>query len=296
MAVTDPSSWFARAVARLEQEPEPTLAELAADVGVTPSHLQRTFRARTGMSPRQLVAARRLQAASDELAAGTPVAIAGYAAGYGSSRQFYEQAGALGMSPAQYRRGGRGLVVRWAVIDTTLGLVLVAATERGVCLVAFSDEPPDAPTDRVVEDLIGQLADRLPAADRVEDPDGLAGLAGAVAAVVDGRDPAFDVPLDVLGTAFQLRVWGELRRIPAGQTRTYGEVAAALGSPGAARAVGRACGANPVAVLVPCHRVVGRDGSGTGYRWGLDRKQALLQREGAAARPLSGRRPPPPPP
>jgi AraC family transcriptional regulator of adaptative response/methylated-DNA-[protein]-cysteine methyltransferase len=196
-----------------------------------------------------------------------------YEAGYGSSRQLYERAAErLGMTPGDYRRGGRGVRVGWTVVGCALGRLLLAATPRGACLVALGDDEAA---------LAAALRDELPRAELTRDDAGLAAWAASLADQVEGLKPRLAVPLDLRGTEFQKSVWRELCAIPLGQTRTYREVARRLGRPRAARAVARACATNPVSVLVPCHRVIREDGGLGGYRWGVGRKQALLAKERA---------------
>jgi AraC family transcriptional regulator of adaptative response/methylated-DNA-[protein]-cysteine methyltransferase len=253
-----------------EAETPPTLAALGEETGLSPFHLQRTFKRLVGVTPRQYAAALRLARVNEGLRRGASVTEALHQAGYSSTSRFYESdSGALGMTASDVRRGGEGLLVRAVVRPCALGRVLVAATTRGLCLVALDDD--EAPLRR-------ELHQRFPAA-TLEGPDqALEALADGVVALVDGTGSA-DLPLDLMGTAFQQRVWRALRRIPAGTTTTYGELARRIGAPGAARAVGTACGQNPIAVAVPCHRVLRGDGDLGGYRWGLPRKRALLARE-----------------
>lgn len=257
--------------ARLESAESPvSLSELAAGAGLSPAHFHRLFKRRAGMTPHEYAAAFRLRRFGEAVRGGATVTEAIYEAGYGSSGRFYEAGGALGMTPSQLRRGGKGLRLRAVIRPCSLGHALVAATERGVCAVAFADEPAA---------LQQELRQRFPEA-RVEPADDrLDRLAAAVVAVVDGGVGSGDIPLDLLGTAFQQRVWRALRDIPRGTTVSYAELARRIGAPGAVRAVGTACGANPVAVVVPCHRVLRGDGALGGYRWGLARKKALLARE-----------------
>ena len=253
------------------------LAGLAAAAGCSRSHLLRVFRDATGVTPGRYQAASRLRRAGSLMAETPTVTEAVYSAGYGSGRGFYEGAAAgMGMAPATYRRGGAGATIWYATLDSRLGTLLVAATATGLCAVEFREDEPRA-----------ALARRFPAAELVWAPARLAPLTAALSEHVEGRQLLGTLPLDVLATAFQALVWAELRRIPPGQTRSYQEVAAALGSPGAARAVGRACAANPVAVAVPCHRVVGSDGSAGGYRWGPARKLSLLATEAGLGRNAS---------
>ncbi|HET7489893.1 MAG TPA: methylated-DNA--[protein]-cysteine S-methyltransferase [Acidimicrobiales bacterium] len=245
----------------------PPLVEVAREVGLSPSHLGRSFSRLVGTTPRRYAAGVRMDRARAGLRAGQAVTAAIYDAGFGSSRAFYEQA-ELGMPPAAYRAGAPAHVIRHTTVPSRLGPVLVAATDRGVCAVRFVDGEG--------EDELGQ---EFPAASIRRDDDGLRAVAERVVAAVEGRAGAADLPLDVRTTAFRLLVWEALRAIPAGQTRSYSEVAAAVGRPSAVRAVAGACAANPVAVLVPCHRAVAADGSLAGYRWGLERKRALLDAE-----------------
>jgi AraC family transcriptional regulator of adaptative response/methylated-DNA-[protein]-cysteine methyltransferase len=250
-----------------------TLAALGRQAGLSPHHLQRTFKRLLGVTPRQYADACRLGRLKARLKDRRTVTTALYEAGYGSSSRLYERASShLGMTPATYRRGGRAVHIRYALADCPLGRLLLAATERGLCALYLGDA--DAP-------LESALAKEYPAA-RLERDDGrLAPWLGEVLEHLRGRRPSLDLPLDVQATAFQCRVWEELRRIPYGSTRTYREVAERLGRPTAARAVARACATNPVSVVIPCHRVVRGDGGLGGYRWGLGRKRQLLDREQA---------------
>ncbi|KQZ57220.1 hypothetical protein ASD53_11710 [Lysobacter sp. Root559] len=255
---------------------EPTLADLAAAVGISASHLQRRFTARFGISPAEYLAQRKLGTLKSALREGSDVSAALYDAGYGSPSRVYEGGAArLGMTPARYRAGGAGEQIRWSLARTALGTALVATTERGVCMVELGDDAvaleaklraefPQAQLERVDAGRDEFLAPRL----------------RAVADTLGGQ--AHAVPVDLLGTAFQKKVWDALMKIPAGQTRSYAQVAEQIGAPGSARAVARACAGNRVAVVVPCHRVVRGDGSLGGYRWGLPLKEKLLQRERAA--------------
>jgi AraC family transcriptional regulator of adaptative response/methylated-DNA-[protein]-cysteine methyltransferase len=252
-------------------EAPPTLRGLGAAVGMSPWHLQRIFRRAVGLTPRAYVEAQRLARFRARLRAGETVSRAVYAAGYGSGRAVYEGGqSVLGMTPGAYRRGGAGLRIRWTVAPSPLGLVLVAATERGVCCVQLGEDAAR---------LGAALRHEFPAAELVPDAEGMEAWVAAVVAHVAGEPAGDDVPLDVRATAFQWRVWTALRAIPPGHTRTYAELARELGMPQGARAVARACASNPVAVLVPCHRIVRTDGELGGYRWGLDRKAKLLARE-----------------
>lgn len=256
---------------------EPTLAELADVVGLSPTQLQRRFSARFGLSPAEYLAQRKLGALKSALRAGNPdVSAALYDAGYGSPSRVYEAGAAkLGMTPARYRAGGAGEQIRWSLAQTALGLALVATTARGVCMVELG---ADAAA------LEARLRDEFPRAtlERVDAgrDEFLAPRVRAVAEALAGKQA--QVPVDLIGTAFQKKVWDALMKIPAGQTRSYAELAAQLGQPRAARAVASACAHNRVAIVVPCHRVIRGDGSLGGYRWGLQLKQQVLQRERAA--------------
>ncbi len=249
-----------------------TLAELGVHCRMSPWHLQRLFKRVMGVSPRQYADARRLRRFKAGLQQGGGVAAATYGAGYGSSSRVYERAAAsLGMSPATYAKGGRGARITYAMAGSPLGRILVAATGRGICFIGLG---------RPREELEAALRAEFPAADEIRRDD--AALAEGVGLLVEqlsGREPHGALPLDIRATAFQRQVWEELRRIPMGETRSYGEIARALGKPNAQRAVGRACATNPVAVAVPCHRAVRGDGGLGGYRWGVDSKRKLIERE-----------------
>jgi len=249
------------------------LAELATRVGLSPFYLHRLFKQHVGMTPHEYASAHRLQRVGEELRDGAAVTAAIYEAGYSSSSRFYESGSqALGMPPSDVRRGGEGVEMRAVVRACVLGRVLVAATSRGVCAIAFGDD--DAP-------LLDELRVRFPRATVHASDDALDALAAEVVLMVDAAGLAANIPLDLMGTAFQQRVWRALRDIPAGTTTTYSEIAKRIGAPRAVRAVGTACGRNPVAVAVPCHRVLREDGALGGYRWGLERKKTLLARERA---------------
>jgi AraC family transcriptional regulator of adaptative response/methylated-DNA-[protein]-cysteine methyltransferase len=253
-----------------------TLDSLSDGNGVNGSQLRRAFKQVMGITPRQYADALRLDRLKARLKSGQNVTEALYDAGYGSSRALYERAPSqLGMTPATYRKGGRGMRITYIIVDCPLGRLLVAATNRGICSVCLGDS--DSTLKRA-------LFEEYPSADILEDRDrhGHDGLRRWVATLVGhlgGKTPHLDLPIDVQATAFQWRVWQELRRIPYGRTRSYTEVAERLGDPKAVRAVARACAMNPVALVIPCHRVVGLDGDLRGYRWGLERKRTLLEQE-----------------
>ncbi len=249
-------------------EAPPALAELAGAVGYAPHHFQRLFTRELGVSPAAYARSLRARRAAAKLEEGSSVTDAIYDGGYSTPSRFYAEAGKrLGMTPSAWRDGGKGATVRFAVRNSIAGPLLIAATDRGICWISFDTDPE-------------RLRARFALATVVADDGTMAPWADAVVALI-ARPAAHDLPLDVAGTAFQERVWRALRDIPAGKTRSYAEIAAAVGAPGATRAVGSANGANPVAVLVPCHRVIRSDGSLGGYAGGLDAKRALLKAEGA---------------
>jgi AraC family transcriptional regulator of adaptative response/methylated-DNA-[protein]-cysteine methyltransferase len=262
----------------------PPLAELARDAGLSPAHFQKLFVATVGVSPKSYGTTLRRRRLSAALANASSVTDAIYDAGYSTSSVAYRDGALLGMRPSRLRDGGTGERIRHAHAECSLGTLFVAATRRGLCTVEFSD-PARAEAG---------LRRRFPGA-HIEAGDAkLARWLKALVSLVDTGDPPADLPLDIRGTAFQTRVWKALRRIPPGATISYGELAGRLGDPRGARAVANACARNTLALVVPCHRVVGRDGSLTGYRWGMARKRALLAREAAdhppAAVPSSGNR------
>jgi AraC family transcriptional regulator of adaptative response/methylated-DNA-[protein]-cysteine methyltransferase len=252
-----------------------TLADLGAAAGLSPCHLQRIFKRITGITPRQYVDACRLGRLKARLKERRTVTMALYEAGYGSSSRLYERASSqLGMTPAAYRRGGRAAQIRYTLLVCPLGRLLLAATPRGICAVYLGDADAG---------LEARLRREYPEAEVRRDDAGLNPWSDELLRHLDGRQPHLDLPLDVQATAFQWRVWQALRAIPYGSTRSYCEIARAIGQPAAARAVARACATNPVAILIPCHRVVREDGGLGGYYWGLERKQALLDQEKNAA-------------
>src|SRR6476469_4603360 len=260
---------------------EPTLIDLARAVGVGGSHLQRRFTAHFGLSPAEYLSQRNLGTLKAALRDGSDVSAALYDAGYGSPSRVYEAGAArLGMTPARYRAGGAGEAIRWSTVDTELGTALVATTERGICMVELGRAEPDLQATLQAEFPRAQLQRVDAGRDEF-----LAPRLHAVAARLAGHAPPrlLDaLTVDLIGTAFQKKVWDALMRIPLGETRSYAGLATELGQPAAARAVASACARNRVAILVPCHRVIRGDGSLGGYRWGLPLKQRLLQRERAA--------------
>lgn len=276
----DPKVEKVREICRtIDAHPDETLSlsSLAASVGGSPYHLQRMFKRVMGVTPRQYSDARRLGRLKKSLKEKTNVTEAMYEAGYGSSRALYERApAALGMTPGEYQRGGTGARIRYTIVSCpvgpagSLGRLLLAATDRGVCRVTMG-ERDDA--------LEAGLRGEYPAAEITHDDVGLKDWSATVFKHLDGHQPHIDLPLDLKASAFQLKVWEALKSIPYGETRSYREIARAVGQPKAARAVGHACATNPVAVIIPCHRVVQTGGGLGGYGWGLKRKQILLARE-----------------
>ncbi len=251
-----------------------SLATLSARSGTTPHALLRAFRAVLGLTPRQYRDERRLDRFKTQLKARKHVSPALYEAGYGSTSRVYERAHeTLGMTPATYGRGGAGMRIAYTVVPCALGRLLVAATERGICRIGIGAADPA---------LERGLRAEFPAAAVARDDATLRSWVAEITAHLDGHQPHLDLPLDVRATAFQRRVWEALRKIPYGSTRSYSEIARAIGKPKATRAVARACATNPVAIVIPCHRVVREDGDQGGYRWGMERKRALLAREAEA--------------
>src|SRR6266404_6687812 len=259
-----------------EHDEEPTtLKTLSAETGVSAHHLQRTFKEVMGITPRQYAELRRLKQFKSKVKNGSSVTDAMYDAGYGSSRGLYEKSSAhLGMTPATYGRGGRGMRIIYTIADCSLGRLLVAATARGVCSVALGDADSELITSLFAEYPKASIDSR----DTVISPS-LNVWLSKVLEYLSGKTPRIDLPLDIQATAFQWRVWEELRRIPLGDTRSYQEIAKAIGKPKAVRAVASACAGNHVALVIPCHRVIREDKNMGGYRWGLKRKEALLQNE-----------------
>lgn len=248
----------------------PTIDELAARLDVSPGHLQKTFRAVLGLSPKEVTDMMRIENFKRSVR-DTDVTTSLYDSGFGSSRSLYEKAGEkLGMTPATYKKGGKGISIRYTVADSPLGKLLVARTDRGICAVSFADES---------DELERELAEEFFAADITRDDAALRDAVESILRGLRGERTILALPLDIRGTAFQMRVWSELRKIPYGETRTYAQMAEAVGNPKAVRAVARACATNPVAVVTPCHRVIGSDGKLAGYRWGIERKKALLDVE-----------------
>ena len=247
------------------------LSDLAMKTGVSAFHLQRTFKNIMGISPRQYLAAKRFGNFRTRIKEGESVTNALYDSGFNSSSRLYERSSdELGMTPATYSRSGRGVNIKYTIVDSPFGRLLVAVTERGVCSVTMGDR--DTQLERTLKSEFSEAN-----IERADSP--LRKTVATVLKHLSSTGPHLDLPLDIRATAFQRQVWEKLRTIPIGQTMSYGEVAASLGNPGAVRAVGRACATNPVAVVIPCHRVVREDKSLGGYRWGLDRKKKLLEQE-----------------
>jgi AraC family transcriptional regulator, regulatory protein of adaptative response / methylated-DNA-[protein]-cysteine methyltransferase len=254
-------------------EEAPSLADLAASVGMSPFHFHRVFKKVTGVTPKAYAAQMQARRASDGLRAAQTVTDAIYDAGFNSSSRFYETATArLGMTPTAVRRGGEGAAIRFAIGQASLGAVLVAATNKGVCAIMLGDDP---------DVLVRELQDRFPRAELVGGDPEFERMVARVVGLIEAPGQSLDLPLDIRGTAFQERVWQALRAIPPGKKATYAEIARAVGRPKAVRAVAQACAANPLAVAIPCHRVVRTDGDLSGYRWGVERKRKLLDREAA---------------
>ncbi len=254
---------------------QPALQEIADHVGLSPAYLHKRFTKALGISPKQYADIRRRDRLKTLLRDGDDVTGALHEAGYGSSSRLYETSNTvLGMTPATYRNRGAGARMAWTISDCSLGLLLVAATERGICFVAFGDTE---------EYLIEELHEEFPAAEIVPDIGILRTWTAEVLRLIEGCPPRETLPLDLRATAFQQQVWHALTQIPLGETRTYSQIAEALGKPKAQRAVGRACAVNPVSIVIPCHRAKRADGDLAGYRWGKERKEKLIQVEKTAA-------------
>ena len=254
-------------------EEAPKLADLAARAGMSSFHFHRVFKRVTGVTPKAYAAQVKARRAAEGLRTAETITEAIYDAGFNSSSRFYESSAArLGMTPTALRRGGKGAAIRFAIGQASLGAVLVAATNKGVCAIMLGDDP---------DGLARELQDRFPRAELVGGDPVFERTVAEVVGLIEAPGQGLDLPLDIRGTAFQERVWQALRAIPPGRTATYAEIAKAVGQPKAVRAVAQACAANPLAVAIPCHRVVRSDGDLSGYRWGVERKRELLNREAA---------------
>jgi len=278
-SITDPQvEMVRRACLYIEThfDESPTLDDLSTYAGVSPYHLQRVFKRIAGITPRQYAEATRLDQFKTSVRKGATVTGAMYDAGYGSSSRLYERAPAqLGMTPADYRRGGRGVRISYTIAGCLLGRLLVGGTSKGICSVRLGDSDAE---------LEANLRSEFSSADITRDDGALNGWVEQLLNHLAGIRPHLDLPLDVQATAFQWSVWEKLREIPYGSTRSYSEVAREMGRPTATRAVARACATNPVALVIPCHRVVREDKSLGGYRWGIERKEKLLEHERSAAK------------
>jgi AraC family transcriptional regulator of adaptative response/methylated-DNA-[protein]-cysteine methyltransferase len=263
---------IAEACRLMEKEvPAPPLAELARRAGMSPYHFHRLFKSIVGVTPRAYAVAQRTHKLRERLQRQDSITDAIFEAGYGSSSRFYEHADTLlGMTPTNFRQGGTAVEIRFAVGECSLGALLVASSARGICAISLGDDP---------EALVRALQDRLPRATLIGADSAYEAVIAQAVGLIDTPGQGFNLPLDIRGTAFQQRVWQALRNIPSGTTLSYAELAARIGKPGASRAVAGACAANMLAVAIPCHRVVRTDGSLSGYRWGVERKQALLEKE-----------------
>lgn len=275
----DEPSLFQQQAAKVEEacrlieaaEETPKLDQLARDVGLSAYHFHRLFKARLGVTPKAYAAAHRNKRVREELGRSATVTEAIYGAGFNSNGRFYATSTeVLGMTPSQFRSGAPNSEIKFAIGESSLGPVLVAASDKGVCAIFFGDDP---------ENLAHDLAKQFPRARLIGNDRDFEQLAAKVIGFVEDPSLGLDLPLDIRGTAFQHRVWDALRRIPVGSTASYADIAKAIGAPKSTRAVARACGSNRIAVAIPCHRVIGSDGSLTGYRGGIERKRALLAKE-----------------
>jgi AraC family transcriptional regulator, regulatory protein of adaptative response / methylated-DNA-[protein]-cysteine methyltransferase len=254
-----------------EADEAPDLAALAKHAGMSRYHFHRVFKAITGLTPHDYVVAQRMQRVRQKLGSSESVTEAMYDAGYNSSGRFYATTHAvLGMTPSHFRAGGARTDIRFAIGECSLGSILIARSEQGVCAILLGDDP---------DVLVRDLQDTFPRANLIGGNAEFEQLVARVVGFVEAPAVGLDLPLDIRGTAFQQRVWQALREIPAGETASYADIARRIGSPKSVRAVAQACGANTLAVAIPCHRVVRHDGALSGYRWGVERKRALLKRE-----------------
>jgi AraC family transcriptional regulator of adaptative response/methylated-DNA-[protein]-cysteine methyltransferase len=257
-------------ILRSDEDEIPTIDDLARRLEVSGGHLQKTFKAILGLSPKEVTDMMRIENFKKNVKR-ADVTTSLYDSGFGSSRSLYEKAGeTLGMTPATYKKGGKGMKIKYTIADSPLGKLLVAATERGICAVSFGETE---------ESLERELSAEFFAAEVEKSDTGLTDAVRAIVKSLAGEKTILILPLDLHATAFQMRVWAELRKIPYGETRSYAQVAEAVGNPKAVRAVARACATNPVALVNPCHRVIGSNGKLSGYKWGIERKKALLDQE-----------------
>ncbi len=262
-----------RACELMDTDDQLSLDDLSAEFDLSPSHFQRTFKEIVGISPKKYGEAKRLERFKHEIKDGSDIVTAMYEAGYGSSSRLYERASEnLGMTPAIYKKGGKGMNINYMITDCELGKLLVARTPRGICSVTFGDS---------VKELREGLSKEFPNAEIAEDAENLRSSVEDILKYLAGKNKRLILPLDLQATAFQMQVWDFLRKIPYGETRSYSEVAESLGDKKKVRAVAQACAKNRVAVVIPCHRVIATDGKLSGYRWGIERKKTLLEAEGA---------------
>jgi AraC family transcriptional regulator of adaptative response/methylated-DNA-[protein]-cysteine methyltransferase len=266
---------IAKACRMIEASEEPIpLDKLSKAAGMSPYHFHRTFKTATGLTPADYAKAHRSERVRKTLSGGRSVTDAIYDAGYNSSSQFYETSNeVLGMTPTAFQGGGANTTIHFAIGESSLGPILVAKSDRGVCAVLIGDDPAD---------LVNDLQDRFPKANLVGDESGYEEMVAKVVGLIEAPSAGLDLPLDIRGTAFQQRVWNALQQIPVGSTASYADIAKQIGLPKSVRAVAQACAANSIAVAIPCHRVVKSDGKLSGYRWGVERKRTLLEREARA--------------
>ena len=269
------SAKIAKACRMIEASEDPiSLEKLSKAAGMSPYHFHRTFKAATGLTPADYMNAHRSERIRKTLSGGHSVTDAIYDAGYGSSSRFYESSDkVLGMTPRSYQSGGANATIHFAIGESSLGPILVAKSDRGVCAVLIGDSP---------ENLVNDLQDRFPKANLIGNESGYEEMVAKVVGLIEAPSVGLDLPLDIRGTAFQRRVWNALQQIPVGTTASYADIAKQIGMPKSVRAVAQACAANSIAVAIPCHRVVKSDGQLSGYRWGVERKRTLLEREARA--------------
>ena len=272
--MTDPQvEAILRACSLIDEHEQFSLEDLSSELDLSPSHLQRTFKEIMGISPKKYAEAKKMERFKEGIRSGGDVVTAMYDAGYGSSSRLYEKAQEnLGMTPATYKKGGKGMKIEYTIADCELGKILVARTERGICSVTFGDD---------IESMGQGLEREFPNAEINEDAKNLKNTVEEILKYIAGKNKRLVLPLDLQATAFQMQVWDFLRKIPYGKTVSYGEIAEQLGDKKKVRAVAQACAKNRVAVVIPCHRVIASDGKLSGYRWGIERKKQLLAQEKA---------------